>query len=77
MRENVDNFVLLFHNNNKTYDSRHENGVFKVVIQIIANNAISATTNNPLAALRGGGRNLVQQIQNQVIRVIQDILGYM
>ncbi len=63
--------MLIFHNlDNKTYGSQCENGILKVVIQIIANNAILATSNNPLVALRGGGRNLVKQIQNQVIKFI-------
>jgi hypothetical protein len=30
-----------------------------------------------LVALKGGGTNLVQQTQNQVIKVIQDVLAYM
>jgi len=47
------------------------------VIQTIANNAILAIANNPLATLRGDGKNLVQQTQNQVIRIIQDVFGYM
>jgi len=60
LRENVKNFVFVFHNlDNITDGSQCENGVLKVVTQIIANNAISATTNNPLMALRGGGRNSV------------------
>jgi hypothetical protein len=71
LKENVKNFMLIFHNlDNKTYGSQCENGILKVVIQIIANNAILATSNNPLVALRGGGRNLVKQIQNQVIKFI-------
>lgn len=68
--------MFIFNNfNNRTCDSQHEDGVLKVVNKIIANNAISAIANNPLAPLRGG-RNLVQRIRNQVIRIIQNILGY-
>jgi hypothetical protein len=71
LRESVENFVFIFHNlENKTCDSQCENGILRVVIQIIANNAILAIANNPLAALKGDGRNLVQQTQNQVIRVM-------
>jgi hypothetical protein len=55
--------MFVFHNlDKKTYGSRHDNGVLKVATQTIANNAISVTTNNPMATLRRGGRNLVQQI---------------
>jgi hypothetical protein len=34
-------------------------------------------TTHPLFPLRRGHRNLVHQIQDQVIRIIQDIFGYM
>jgi hypothetical protein len=47
------------------------------VIQTIANNVIPAIANNPLGVLKGGGRNLVHRIQDQIIKVIQDVLGYM
>jgi hypothetical protein len=45
--------------------------------QTITNNAIMIRANHPLTPLRRRGRNSVQQIENQVIGVIQDILGYM
>ncbi len=78
MRENVKNFVLVFQNfDNKTCDFWCENGVLKVVTQTITNNAILTTINNPLAVLGGGGRNLVWGTQDQVIKVIQDVLEYM
>jgi hypothetical protein len=64
--------MLVFHNlDNKTYSSQRENDVLKVVSQTIANNARLTTLNNPLVALRRGGKHLVQQAQNQVIKVIQ------
>jgi ABC-type maltose transport system permease subunit len=60
LRDNVRNFVLLFHNlDNETYGSWCENGVLKVVIQTITNNAITTKANHPMAPLRGSGRNLV------------------
>ncbi len=78
LRESVKNFVLIFHNlENRTYYSQHENGVLRIVIQTIANNVIPAIANNPLGVLKGGGRNLVHRIQDQIIKVIQDVLGYM
>jgi hypothetical protein len=60
LKEIVENFVLVFHNlDYRTYNSQHENGVLKVMIQTITNNVIPATTNNPLTPSRGGGRNLI------------------
>ncbi len=69
--------MLLFHNLDKTTcNSWCENGVLRVVNQTSTNNVIMARANHPLVPLGGGGRNLVQRTRNQVIKVIQDVLGY-
>jgi DNA-binding TFAR19-related protein (PDSD5 family) len=49
----------------------------KVTSKTITNNAITPTANHQLSPLRGGHKNLIHSIEDQVIRIIQNILGYM
>jgi hypothetical protein len=77
-KSSVTNFIFLFHNlDHKPYCSRRQDCFLKVMSKNIANNAIMPTTNQPLFPLKGGHRNMVHQTQDQVIRIIQAILGYM
>jgi hypothetical protein len=54
-----------------------ELAILGVMSQTTTNNAITTTTNHPLSPLRGGRRILVQWTWNQVIWIIQNVLGYM
>jgi len=70
--------MFLFHNlDHKPYCSWRQDCFLRVMNKTIANNAITPIANHPLSPFRGGHKNLVHWIQDQVIRIIRNILGYM